>query len=127
MACTAGEPQHRLSPALLLIGLLLPRRGRHDNTVSACGDRVRMDFLRNDLLLWTTAASEVTALESPFKLIAPNLMVRPFVARALLDADVLVLGTGLHIRRFLEEPKHCLLYTSPSPRDRTRSRMPSSA
>ena len=29
-----------------------------------------------------------------------------------------------------EEPKHtqhCLLYTSPSPRDRTRSRMPSSA
>ena len=24
-------------------------------------------------------------------------------------------------------PNHCLLYTSPSPRDRTRSRMPSSA
>ena len=24
-------------------------------------------------------------------------------------------------------PKYCLLYTSPSPRDRTRSRMPSSA
>jgi len=35
--------------------------------------------------------------------------------------------------RFLEtyrdatEPTTCLLYTSPSPRDRTRSRMPSSA
>ena len=27
----------------------------------------------------------------------------------------------------LEQVKHCLLYTSPSPRDRTRSRMPSSA
>ena len=27
----------------------------------------------------------------------------------------------------LEKPKDCLLYTSPSPRDRTRSRMPSSA
>ena len=26
-----------------------------------------------------------------------------------------------------EVPKGCLLYTSPSPRDRTRSRMPSSA
>ena len=25
------------------------------------------------------------------------------------------------------QPKTCLLYTSPSPRDRTRSRMPSSA
>ena len=28
---------------------------------------------------------------------------------------------------FLEWCKDCLLYTSPSPRDRTRSRMPSSA
>ena len=27
----------------------------------------------------------------------------------------------------LEEARNCLLYTSPSPRDRTRSRMPSSA
>ena len=26
-----------------------------------------------------------------------------------------------------EQPKHCLLYTSPSPRDRQKSRMPSSA
>ena len=31
-----------------------------------------------------------------------------------------VLGTAI-------DPKTCLLYTSPSPRDRTRSRMPSSA
>ena len=31
-----------------------------------------------------------------------------------------------HINRLLE-PTSCLLYTSPSPRDRTRSRMPSSA
>ena len=28
---------------------------------------------------------------------------------------------------FIKEPYPCLLYTSPSPRDRTRSRMPSSA
>ena len=27
----------------------------------------------------------------------------------------------------IEQLQHCLLYTSPSPRDRTRSRMPSSA
>ena len=32
------------------------------------------------------------------------------------------------LRKFLlNEPRGCLLYTSPSPRDRTRSRMPSSA
>jgi len=36
------------------------------------------------------------------------------------DADsILIFGPG--------EAKCCLLYTSPSPRDRTRSRMPSSA
>ena len=28
---------------------------------------------------------------------------------------------------FRGKPEYCLLYTSPSPRDRTRSRMPSSA
>ena len=32
-----------------------------------------------------------------------------------------------HIRREIACIKTCLLYTSPSPRDRTRSRMPSSA
>ena len=31
------------------------------------------------------------------------------------------------LRMFLEQYWGCLLYTSPSPRDRTRSRMPSSA
>ena len=31
------------------------------------------------------------------------------------------------VREFLARVKACLLYTSPSPRDRTRSRMPSSA
>ena len=31
------------------------------------------------------------------------------------------------IEDYDEKVKYCLLYTSPSPRDRTRSRMPSSA
>ena len=31
------------------------------------------------------------------------------------------------VMRFVAVDKNCLLYTSPSPRDRTRSRMPSSA
>ena len=30
-------------------------------------------------------------------------------------------------KKAIKELKNCLLYTSPSPRDRTRSRMPSSA
>ena len=36
-------------------------------------------------------------------------------------------NTVSHDRRFLSKYMPCLLYTSPSPRDRTRSRMPSSA
>jgi hypothetical protein len=39
--------------------------------------------------------------------------------RALCPPENTILITG--------EPPTCLLYTSPSPRDRTRSRMPSSA
>ena len=37
-----------------------------------------------------------------------------------LENDVIVPGS-------VEDSEFCLLYTSPSPRDRTRSRMPSSA
>ena len=44
--------------------------------------------------------------------------------KAWMDPD----GSTLHIQ-FNNPARHnaCLLYTSPSPRDRTRSRMPSSA
>ena len=46
------------------------------------------------------------------------------VVRELVTAPELKLVLGRHAH---EENIHCLLYTSPSPRDRTRSRMPSSA
>ena len=41
--------------------------------------------------------------------------------------DVLVAMNPAALKKNLPELKSCLLYTSPSPRDRTRSRMPSSA
>ena len=43
-----------------------------------------------------------------------------------MDADVLRATRDL-IVEMVDWSKICLLYTSPSPRDRTRSRMPSSA
>ena len=61
------------------------------------------------------------------------------VAGALLTAGGAIgvgIGVGLITAKYLEgiarQPElqpylFCLLYTSPSPRDRTRSRMPSSA
>ena len=36
-------------------------------------------------------------------------------------------GSPDWVRDFIDHPKVCLLYTSPSPRDRQKSRMPSSA
>ena len=42
-----------------------------------------------------------------------------------LETDRRLLGNRIKLLR--ERLKNCLLYTSPSPRDRTRSRMPSSA
>ena len=50
---------------------------------------------------------------------------------AILQAGYAETTSGIQVNRFcasgLEASNICLLYTSPSPRDRTRSRMPSSA
>ena len=50
----------------------------------------------------------------------------PEIVAPLRDAMRLVDGEQRDLRG-LEQVEACLLYTSPSPRDRTRSRMPSSA
>ena len=44
-----------------------------------------------------------------------------------LYGQLLERGLGTRLHRFREVPYDCLLYTSPSPRDRQKSRMPSSA
>ena len=70
----------------------------------------------------------------PDEELLPNESIRFFyLDRAWTDALVqgaLSVGTANTIERAQLErlyPQICLLYTSPSPRDRTRSRMPSSA
>ena len=44
-----------------------------------------------------------------------------------LDADLSKIAPEIAFTNKWEKTNPCLLYTSPSPRDRTRSRMPSSA
>ena len=44
-----------------------------------------------------------------------------------VEIEVVAYGPGLHMLRADTSPVICLLYTSPSPRDATLSRMPSSA
>ena len=54
-------------------------------------------------------------------------------ARRALERGIDILAESVAVtlgpkgRNVVLEKKFCLLYTSPSPRDRTRSRMPSSA
>ena len=56
-------------------------------------------------------------LENPYEIIVTN------TPSEILKADKIVLpGVGA-----FQDCKNCLLYTSPSPRDMTGSRMPSSA
>ena len=54
-----------------------------------------------------------------------QLSSRVMAARTLIDVKEEQLVA--RICNYSDEPYACLLYTSPSPRDRTRSRMPSSA
>ena len=55
---------------------------------------------------------------------------RPALQEALSDlgpGDALIIYSLSRLARSTRDAICCLLYTSPSPRDRTRSRMPSSA
>src|SRR5665811_1454436 len=52
---------------------------------------------------------------------------KPYVLDAKVSGTILRTTRDRKIRVFTYKNKTCLLYTSPSPRDRTRSRMPSSA
>ena len=45
----------------------------------------------------------------------------------IVEKSISKFGAPVYVRHEIVHNKYCLLYTSPSPRDRTRSRMPSSA
>ena len=65
--------------------------------------------LRDDLLVWIDL--EMTGLD-PHE----NKIIE--IATIITDSELSIIAEG---------PNICLLYTSPSPRDRQKSRMPSSA
>ena len=78
---------------------------------------------------------KITALAAAFLalLIAIPLMAAAFVVSSATAVAQTVQCTSVSLpatgqwRPPFQQPYACLLYTSPSPRDRTRSRMPSSA
>ena len=70
-------------------------------------------------LPWVTANKEIILLGSNKNLLMPDISIIKDALEHQPDAIVLT-----HIGGY---PNPCLLYTSPSPRDRQKSRMPSSA
>ena len=72
--------------------------------------------------LWTLIRREVGRFFSVY---------RQTVLPGLISSGLYIVVFGFTLERRIDEingvPYTCLLYTSPSPRDRTRSRMPSSA
>ena len=74
----------------------------------------------NDAPVSNGSASNEQAV---FQKLADGLATQLIGHESLIERLLIALLSGGHV--LLEGP--CLLYTSPSPRDRTRSRMPSSA
>ena len=64
-----------------------------DLTASACEDTVRLNFVRNDLLSWTSQVDELRELGK--QCTSGRALLQPFAGR-VRDADILILGTGHH-------------------------------
>ena len=90
------------------------------------GDIPKVNVAARDRILLHLFAN----LEWADRYLVPAAMTRPGIAEACAQHPPNVSRT---MRQLLKEElveehtRACLLYTSPSPRDRTRSRMPSSA
>ena len=72
--------------------------------------------------LSTGSDKNLVAIASKIKFESGDILDKPLIETLVSGSDYVV-----HLAAALGVFNICLLYTSPSPRDRTRSRMPSSA
>ena len=83
-----------------------------DSAIALQGTSPAETYLDTDQVLEACRISGADALHPGYGFLSENTAF----AQAIGDEGIIFIG-----------PSTCLLYTSPSPRDRTRSRMPSSA
>ena len=102
----------------------LERSARVNLNVIDLDRRPKVMDLRSLLRTWLEFRKQTVTRRLNHRLEAVNkrlhLLDGLLIAHANLDEVIRII-------RNEDQPKPCLLYTSPSPRDRTRSRMPSSA
>ena len=88
-------------------------------------------FDRLGRLVRANANAAVSSMEDPSKILDQSVADMQADLVKLRQAVALAIASQKRLRSQSEQAssqaKTCLLYTSPSPRDRTRSRMPSSA
>ena len=75
----------------------------------------------------TTTSSPITVKPTPSNISSPKVSSPINISNEVTEPPFKSLQHNITFKRKLSETMDCLLYTSPSPRDRQRSRMPSSA
>ena len=83
--------------------------------------------VRKNIILKSEVKEEVKKEEGLKSALADFKLFTKYLKRGQIDFDVKRLQIFLNMDPDTRVANTCLLYTSPSPRDRTRSRMPSSA
>ena len=108
----------------LVISQLLSKGLLHDDVNTIVGRGLHHcaadPVMNNGKIQWVPANTEsqnseiIASVEQPFQDTGGTALLEGNLGRAVMKTSAV-------------DPKHCLLYTSPSPRDATLSRMPSSA
>ena len=83
------------------------------------------DFAQRYIIGFLHAYNSTTELPYPQRLAATDALIGKYGSSIKLDPEYYAIRCLMH--KDAGALSVCLLYTSPSPRDRTRSRMPSSA
>ena len=130
-----GFKMKDLGESKIILGMDISR-DRHARTLSLCQSRYAQKVI--DRFGLTSARGQPTPMDPEVDLTQPAASCKQPYREAIGSLMYLMVGTRpdlsyaiCTLAKFVENPSElhwdCLLYTSPSPRDKRQSRMPSSA